>query len=111
MSVDTNGMDSPPQPVWGSNPAMMPELMNPDLEAPMAALSALVKALLSTPVEKINFAHLSASKVHPQLLVGCLRTTLVHRGAIPSWDHALDVAIDACALRGLDARKLLRGLL
>lgn len=111
MRVGRGEMATMQLPAWGSNPAMMPELMNPDLDEHMEAFSALVKLLLSTPADKIDFCHLSAENVNPQLLVGSLRATFAQRAAIPSWDHALDVAIDACALRGLNARKLLRGLL
>lgn len=90
---------------------MIPELMNPGMDELADSLSPLVKAFLSTPPEKIDFGHLSAENVQPRLLAASLRATLSRREAIPSWEHALDVAIDACALRGLDARNLLRGLL
>lgn len=109
-------MNAAPADNPASSTESMPELRwklyITDLDAPFNSFT--VSSTMRACAEEfhfIDFSSLTPDKVHPVLLATALRSTFSSRDSIASWRAGLLCCIDACALRGHDARSLLRGLL
>jgi hypothetical protein len=107
---------APPEPVAQAALALRRALSTPaDQQASVGdiakGISAIFKLSHAERLDLIDLAAISPDAVHPAHLISSLRATFSFRDKVPSWRPGLLIAIDACALRGIDARQVLSGLL
>lgn len=82
-----------------------------DVDDISATVEAVFIALEEFGPQGVDFSSLAPEAVNAEHLAAALRVCAPLSESIPSWTGGLLVAIDACALQGVDARDALAGLL
>lgn len=82
-----------------------------DVDDISATVEAVFIALEESGPQGVDFSSLAPQSVSAEHLAAALRVCAPLSDSIPSWAGGLLVAIDACALQGIDARDALAGLL
>lgn len=89
--------------------------LNPGAPVDVDSISETVEAVFASfeagSAPKLDFSGLDPTGVSAEHLAAALRACSMARDDIPSWHGGLLVAIDACAIQGVDASDALAGLL